>query len=59
MTITDLNLIDIRRHLHAHPELSMAEFETQAYLKKIVTSWHSPWLTIREIPALPTALLFA
>lgn len=57
MTITDLNLIDIRRHLHAHPELSMAEFETQAYLKKIVTSWHSPWLTIREIPALPTALL--
>ena len=33
MTITDLNLIDIRRHLHAYPELSLDEFETQRYLK--------------------------
>ena len=57
MTITDLNLVDIRRHLHAHPELSLDEFETQRYLKNIVTAWQSPWLTIREIPALPTALL--
>ena len=57
MTITDLNLIDIRRHLHAYPELSLDEFETQRYLKNIVTAWQSPWLTIREIPALPTALL--
>src|SRR5699024_12689894 len=57
MTITDLNLIDIRRHLHAHPELSLDEFETQRYLKNIVMAWQSPWLTIREIPELPTALL--
>ena len=32
MTITDLNLVDIRRHLHT-PELSLDEFETQRYLK--------------------------
>ncbi|MFC6178170.1 N-acetyldiaminopimelate deacetylase [Weissella sagaensis] len=57
MAIADLDLIAIRRHLHAYPELSMAEFKTQAYLKEIILSWQSSWLTIREIPAVPTALL--
>ena len=57
MAIADIDLIAIRRHLHTYPELSMAEFKTQAYLKDIILSWKSPWLTIREIPAVPTALL--
>lgn len=57
MTTADIDLIAIRRHLHTNPELSMIEYQTQAYLKEIVLSWESPWLTIREIPAIPTALL--
>ncbi len=27
-------LVDMRRHLHAHPELSMQEFETAAYVRE-------------------------
>lgn len=57
MATADIDLIAIRRHLHTNPELSMIEYQTQAYLKEIVLSWESPWLTIREIPAIPTALL--
>lgn len=57
MATADIDLIAIRRHLHTNPELSMIEYQTQAYLKEIVLSWGAPWLTIREIPAIPTALL--
>lgn len=35
-------LVEIRRYLHQHPEPSMQEFETSAYVRK--------WLTAREIP---------
>ncbi len=30
----------IRRHLHAHPELSFEEFETSAYLKSTLNAWN-------------------
>ncbi len=32
-------IVDIRRHLHQHPELSFEEFETSKYIKKILDSW--------------------
>ena len=32
-------LIDIRRHLHAHPELSFEETDTAAYISQLLHSW--------------------
>ncbi|GMT45988.1 MAG: N-acyl-L-amino acid amidohydrolase [bacterium] len=32
-------LVDIRRHLHAHPELSFEEEKTAAYISELLTSW--------------------
>ena len=32
-------LIVIRRHLHAHPELSFEEFETAKYLESVLDAW--------------------
>lgn len=32
-------VITIRRHLHAHPELSFQEYETSAYVKSKLTEW--------------------
>jgi amidohydrolase len=32
-------LISIRRHLHAHPELSYQEVETSAFIRKKLTEW--------------------
>ncbi len=33
-------LVDIRRHLHAHPELSFEEGKTAAYISGLLTSWN-------------------
>lgn len=35
---------DIRRHLHAHPELSFVEFETSAYIQKVLSDWNIPFI---------------
>ena len=35
--------IDIRRHLHAHPELSYAEFETSKYIQQKLTEYNIPF----------------
>lgn len=32
-------ILEIRRHLHAHPELSFEEFETSAYIRKKLDEW--------------------
>jgi len=32
-------IVEIRRHLHRHPELSFEEKETTAYLQKVLKSW--------------------
>ncbi|MCI2018703.1 MAG: N-acetyldiaminopimelate deacetylase [Lentilactobacillus buchneri] len=55
--LTTENLIDIRRHLHAHPELAMHEFETHQYLLAVIKRVNQQYLEIREVPDLPTALL--
>ncbi|HEY0055343.1 MAG TPA: amidohydrolase [Pedobacter sp.] len=31
---THAEIVEVRRHLHAHPELSFSEYETSAYVKK-------------------------
>ena len=31
--------IEIRRHLHAHPELSYKEFETSAFVQDKLSVW--------------------
>lgn len=55
--LTTENLIDIRRHLHAHPELAMHEFETHQYLLAVIKGVNQQYLEIRKVPDLPTALL--
>ena len=52
-----LDLIAIRRHLHSIPELALQEVQTQAYLKQVIATLPQTYLTIRELPNLPTALL--
>ena len=32
-------VIQIRRHIHQHPELSFKEFETSKFIQKQLTSW--------------------
>jgi amidohydrolase len=36
-------LINIRRHLHAHPELSYQEFETSKYIQQKLTAYNIPF----------------
>jgi amidohydrolase len=33
------SIIEIRRHIHAHPELSFEEFETSAYICSVLDKW--------------------
>lgn len=35
--------INIRRHLHAHPELSYQEFETSKYVQQKLAEWNIPF----------------
>ena len=35
--------IEVRRHLHAHPELSFKEFETSAFIQQKLSSWDIPF----------------
>ncbi|RFM29504.1 M20 metallopeptidase family protein [Deminuibacter soli] len=37
------DMIAIRHHLHAHPELSYQEFETSAYIQQKLTEWGIPF----------------
>lgn len=36
-------LLEIRRHIHAHPELSFQEFETSTYVKSVLQKWSIPY----------------
>lgn len=38
--------ISLRRHLHAHPELSFQEQETSALVKTVLDKWGIPWQPI-------------
>ena len=55
--MTPIDLKQVRRDLHRIPELALHETQTHQYLKQLVMQWQQPWVTIREIPELPTALL--
>jgi len=57
MTLSSDELIQIRRHLHTIPELSMQEFKTHDYLLQVIHSFSQTNLEIKELPELPTALL--
>lgn len=37
------DLINIRHHLHAHPELSYQEFQTSAFIQQQLTDWGIPF----------------
>lgn len=39
------DIIAIRRHLHAHPELSFQEFETSKYICSVLEKWNIPYTT--------------
>jgi amidohydrolase len=41
-------VIDIRRHLHAHPELSFKEYQTSAFIKNRLDGSGVPWTAIAD-----------
>ncbi|MCT4403610.1 amidohydrolase [Leuconostoc falkenbergense] len=57
MTVSEADIQTFRRELHQIPELALSEFQTHDYLLKTVQSWQTDFMTIREVPELPTALL--
>lgn len=42
------DLIDIRRHVHAHPELSYQEFETSKYIQQHLSGFGIPFTIIAQ-----------
>jgi len=42
-------VIDTRRHLHKHPELSFKEFETSAFIKSRLDEMGISWQTMANI----------
>lgn len=55
--LTEEALIQIRRDLHAMPELALNEVRTEAYLEKVISGFNQAHLTVKHIADLPTALL--
>ncbi|WP_105956468.1 N-acetyldiaminopimelate deacetylase [Apilactobacillus quenuiae] len=55
--MSEINLIDIRRHLHKIPELALHENQTHDYLLHIIGSFKQKYLTFGSIESLPTAIL--
>ncbi|MBX4172349.1 N-acetyldiaminopimelate deacetylase [Weissella viridescens] len=55
--LDDTQLVEIRRDLHQIPELALQETETHDYLKSVISDWQVPWMEIRDVPELPTAIL--
>ena len=37
------DVVEVRRHMHTHPELSFQEFETSAYIQSKLTEWGIPF----------------
>ena len=37
-------IINIRRYLHSHPELSFNELNTSKYIKKVLKKWNIPFI---------------
>ena len=40
--------VDIRRHLHAYPELSFKEYKTAAYIQEKLAHWHIPYMSVAQ-----------
>lgn len=57
MTLASNDLIEIYQHLHQYPELGLEEFQTHDYLKQVIAKMPQTYLTLKEVPQLPTALL--
>lgn len=55
--LSEQELIQIRRHLHQIPELALHEHETHDYLLQVVRGMNQDHLEIRELEAMPTALM--
>lgn len=48
------DIVRLRRHLHAHPELSFQEFETSAFVKKQLDDMGIPWQSVANTGVLAT-----
>ncbi|MCM0583440.1 N-acetyldiaminopimelate deacetylase [Weissella diestrammenae] len=57
MVYQEEKLIEIRRELHQIPELGMQEFKTHEYLMTCIEQLNQQWLTIKQIPDVPTAIM--
>lgn len=55
--LTDAALIQIRRHLHAHPEIGLKEVATHDFLLKQIAKLPQENLSIETISEVPTAIL--
>ncbi|WP_286135998.1 N-acetyldiaminopimelate deacetylase [Philodulcilactobacillus myokoensis] len=56
-TLSEKELIQIRRHLHTIPELALHEHQTHDYLMKVIQSFDQSHLTIKTFQQLPTAIM--
>lgn len=57
MSLSTEDLLNIYQHLHQYPELGLEEFETHDYLKRIINEMPQTNLAVKEVEALPTALI--
>ena len=57
MGLTEKQLRQIYQDLHQIPELALEEYQTKAYLTKVIRSFDQSFLEIYEPEVLPTALL--
>lgn len=57
MSLTEAELIQIRRHLHQIPELALQEVQTHAYLRSVIEQLATPFMELKTPAELPTALL--
>ncbi|MCZ2492927.1 N-acetyldiaminopimelate deacetylase [Dellaglioa carnosa] len=49
MSLTTEELIKIRRDLHEIPEIGLEEFETQAYLLNLISTFNQNFMTIKTV----------
>ncbi|MFC6171128.1 N-acetyldiaminopimelate deacetylase [Loigolactobacillus jiayinensis] len=49
MTLTTAELTKIYQDLHQIPEIGLKEFETQAYLLKVIATFPQTWLTVKKV----------
>ncbi|KRK78809.1 N-acetyldiaminopimelate deacetylase [Companilactobacillus nodensis] len=57
MTLSEDELIQIRRNFHQIPELALHETETHKYLLEVIKTFKQDYLKLKKISELPTALL--